>query len=190
MVPLTSKYSETTSMLSEGRIQGTVVVSTIRFQTLTAEVDSACGYFEAHACGIEYDKCPVADQPLATSAIEGTCRQMVQDLPERIGMLWSTANAQAMLSIRSLNSSNAWAEFHKQYLIQRFTQGLITANAVKVPENLQAFHNSGSSKSSLCLLNLRIQGFAAPSCLSSVLAGAAVSLRIRRRRKCTSEPSL
>ena len=94
------------------------MVSTSGFQTLTAEVNSACGYVDAHACGIKYDEYPVAVQPIATGVMQGTCRQLVQDRPERIGMLWSTANAQAMLSHRSLKASNAWDDFHKQYLIQ------------------------------------------------------------------------
>ena len=81
-----------------------------------ADVDTACGYFTAHAHRMKYNEYLAAGLPIATGVIEGACRHLVKDRLERTGMRWSTEGAQAMLSLRSLKASNAWDEFHKHFL--------------------------------------------------------------------------
>ena len=80
------------------------------------EVESACGYFATHAHRMKYDEYLAAGLPIATGVIEGAYRHVVKDRLERSGMRWSTCGAQGMLSLRSLKASDAWDEFHKQFL--------------------------------------------------------------------------
>jgi hypothetical protein len=81
-----------------------------------AEVESACGYFAAHAHRMKYDDYLAAGLPIATGVIEGACRHLAKDRLERSGMRWSSNGAQAMLSLRSLKASNAWDEFQTNFL--------------------------------------------------------------------------
>lgn len=81
-----------------------------------ADVDTACGYFTAHADRMKYHEYLAAGLPIATGVIEGACRHLVKDRLERTGMRWSAAGAQAMLNLRSLRASNAWDDFQKQFL--------------------------------------------------------------------------
>lgn len=81
-----------------------------------ADVDTACGYFTAHADRMKYDEYLAAGLPIATGVIEGACRHLVKDRLERTGMRWSTGGAQAMLSLRCLKASNAWDDFQQQFL--------------------------------------------------------------------------
>jgi hypothetical protein len=81
-----------------------------------ADVDTACGYFTAHADRMKYDEYLAAGLPIATGVIEGACRHLVKDRLERTGMRWSASGAQAMLYLRSLKASNAWESFQKQFL--------------------------------------------------------------------------
>ena len=81
-----------------------------------ADVDTACGYFTAHADRMKYDEYLAAGLPIATGVIEGACRHLVKDRLERTGMRWSTEGAQAMLSLRALKASNAWDDFQILFL--------------------------------------------------------------------------
>lgn len=90
------------------------------FQKLSKEkraaVESACGYFAAHAHRMKYDEYLAAGLPIATGVIEGACRHVVKDRLERSGMRWSTSGAQAMLHLRCLKASDAWDDFQTQFL--------------------------------------------------------------------------
>jgi hypothetical protein len=78
-----------------------------------ADVDTACGYFTAHADRMLYDAYLVPGLPLATDVIEGACRHLVEHRLERTGMRWSASGAQAMLSLKCLKASDAWDDFQK-----------------------------------------------------------------------------
>lgn len=81
-----------------------------------ADVDTACGYFTAHAHRMMYHEYLAAGLPIATGVIEGACRHLVKDRLERTGMRWSASGAQAMLNLRSLKASNGWDDFQEKYL--------------------------------------------------------------------------
>ena len=81
-----------------------------------ADVDTACGYFAAHAHRMKYDEYLAAGLPIATGVIEGACRHLVKDRLERTGMRWCVSGAQAMLHLRCLKASDAWDEFQTQFL--------------------------------------------------------------------------
>jgi hypothetical protein len=78
------------------------------------EVDTVCGYFEAHSHRMKYDEYLAAGYPIATGVIEGACRHLVKDRMERSGMRWTLEGAQAMLNLRALRQSTYWNEFQQQ----------------------------------------------------------------------------
>ena len=70
------------------------------------EIDTVCGYFEAHQDRMRYDEYLAAGYPIATGVIEGACRHLVKDRMERSGMRWTLEGAQAMLNLRALRQSS------------------------------------------------------------------------------------
>eukprot|EP00913_Durusdinium_trenchii_P011147 g10469.t1 len=92
------------------------------------EIDTVCGYFEAHAGRMKYDEYLAAGYPIATGVIEGACRHLVKDRMERSGMRWTLEGAQAMLNLRALRQSNvslfclALAAFGISYGSQRYLE--------------------------------------------------------------------
>lgn len=76
-----------------------------------ADIDTVCGYFTAHQDRMKYNEYLAAGYPIATGVIEGACRHLVKDRLERSGMKWVVEGAQAMLTLRSIKSSNAWEDF-------------------------------------------------------------------------------
>jgi hypothetical protein len=75
------------------------------------EIDTVCGYFEAHLDRMKYDEYLAAGYPIATGVIEGACRHLVKDRMERSGMRWTLDGAQTMLNLRALRQSSYWDEF-------------------------------------------------------------------------------
>ena len=78
-----------------------------------ADIDTVCGYFNAHKDRMKYHEYLAAGYPIATGVIEGACRHIVKDRLERSGMKWVVEGAQAMLTLRSIKASNAWDDFQK-----------------------------------------------------------------------------
>jgi hypothetical protein len=77
------------------------------------EIETVCGYFTAHQHRMKYHEYLAAGYPIATGVIEGACRHLVKDRLERSGMRWTTAGAQAMLTLRSIKASDSWEDFQK-----------------------------------------------------------------------------
>jgi hypothetical protein len=78
------------------------------------EIDTVCGYFEAHRHRMNYDQYLAAGYPIATGVIEGACRHLVKDRLERSGMRWTLHGAAAMLNLRALRQSSYWNEFQQR----------------------------------------------------------------------------
>lgn len=78
-----------------------------------AEIETVCRYFTGHQHRMRYHEYLAAGCPIATGVIEGACRHLVKDRLERTGMRWTTKGAQAMLMLRSVKASGAWADFQK-----------------------------------------------------------------------------
>jgi hypothetical protein len=78
------------------------------------EMETVCGYFQAHLNRMNYDEYLAAGYPIATGVIEGACRHLVKDRLERSGMRWTLDGAQAMLNLRALHQSGYWNDFHQQ----------------------------------------------------------------------------
>lgn len=78
------------------------------------EIDTVCGYLEAHAGRMKYDAYLAAGYPIATGVIEGACRHLVKDRMERSGMRWTQPHAQGMLDVRAVHQSSYWEDFHQR----------------------------------------------------------------------------
>lgn len=76
-----------------------------------------CGYFEKHRTWMRYDEYLVADYPIVSDVIEGTCRHVVKDRMERSGMHWTLAGTRAMLDLRCVAINSQWESF-TQFHIQ------------------------------------------------------------------------
>ena len=75
------------------------------------ELEGVCGYFQANAHRMAYDKYLAKGYPIATGVIEGACRHVVKDRMERSGMRWVLDGASAMLGLRCVHISGLWNEF-------------------------------------------------------------------------------
>jgi hypothetical protein len=67
---------------------------------------------------LHYDRALAAGLPLATGAIEGACRYLLQDRLDITGARWSLRGAEAMLKLRALRSSGDFEEYWAFHLAQ------------------------------------------------------------------------
>ena len=108
--------------LLNGRSGGTVAKSIRQMATRrslsekTAKPVHDCArYLLSHTRWLHYDRALSDGLPIATGAIEGACRYLIQDRMGRTGARWSLNGAEAVLRLRSLRASgdfDAYWEFH------------------------------------------------------------------------------
>jgi hypothetical protein len=67
---------------------------------------------------LHYDRALAAGLPLATGAIEGACRYLLQDRLHITGARWSLRGAEAVLKLRALRSSGDFEEYWAFHLAQ------------------------------------------------------------------------
>jgi hypothetical protein len=67
---------------------------------------------------LHYDRAMAAGLPLATGAIEGACRYLLQDRLDITGARWSLRGAEAVLKLRALRSSGDFDEYWAFHLAQ------------------------------------------------------------------------
>jgi hypothetical protein len=67
---------------------------------------------------LHYDRALVAGLPLATGAIEGACRYLLQDRLDITGARWSLRGAEAVLKLRARRSSSDFEECWAFHLVQ------------------------------------------------------------------------
>lgn len=67
---------------------------------------------------LHYDRALAAGLPLATGAIEGACRYLLQDRLDITGARWSLRGAEAVLKLRALRSSGDFEEYWGFHLRQ------------------------------------------------------------------------
>jgi hypothetical protein len=78
-------------------------------------VHDCARYLVSHTRWLHYDRALADGLPIATGAIEGACRHLIQDRMGRTGARWSLSGAEAILRLRSLRASgdfDAYWEFH------------------------------------------------------------------------------
>jgi hypothetical protein len=67
---------------------------------------------------LHYDRALAAGLPLASGAIEGACRHLLQDRLDITGARWSLRSAEAVLKLRALRSSGDFEEYWAFHLAQ------------------------------------------------------------------------
>jgi hypothetical protein len=85
-------------------------------------VDKCADYLLGYPGMLHYDKFLAEGLPIATGVIEGACRHLIKDRMDITGARWSLQGAEAILKLRSLQSSgdfdDYWA-FHKSKSFER-----------------------------------------------------------------------
>jgi hypothetical protein len=67
---------------------------------------------------LHYDRALAAGLPLASGAIEGTCRHLVRDRLDVTGARWSLRGAEAVLKLRALRSSGDFEQYWAFHIAQ------------------------------------------------------------------------
>ena len=75
------------------------------------KLDKIIAYFLNNKERMHYDDYLAKGYPIASGVIEGACRSVVKDRMERSGMRWTMKGAHAVLSLRSVHSSQLWDGF-------------------------------------------------------------------------------
>ena len=79
-------------------------------------VDKCADYLLGYPGMLNYDEFLAQGLPIATGVIEGACRHLIKDRMDITGARWSLQGAEAVLKLRSLQSSgdfDDYWEFHK-----------------------------------------------------------------------------
>jgi hypothetical protein len=87
-----------------------------------AAVDDGADYLLAYRDMLRYDVYLAQGLPIATGVIEGACRHLVKDRMDLTGARWGLQRAEAVLKLRSLQSSgdaDAYWDFYKTRALDR-----------------------------------------------------------------------
>ena len=79
-------------------------------------IDKCARYLQKNGSRLCYDKALSEGFPIASGVIEGACRHLINDRMDITGARWSLQGAEAILKLRSINSSGDWKDywaFHK-----------------------------------------------------------------------------
>jgi hypothetical protein len=91
--------------------------------------DKAADYLLNNADFLHYDRYLAAGVPIASGAVEGACRHLINDRLDVTGARWTVAGAEAVLRLRSLWASgdidDYWA-FHERRDYERIHQARYT----------------------------------------------------------------
>ena len=85
-------------------------------------VDKCCDYLLKHVSMLRYDEYLAAGAPIGSGVIEGACRHLLQDRLDLSGATWTVRNAEAVLKLRALRSSDDFDEywrFHEEQELSR-----------------------------------------------------------------------
>ena len=78
-------------------------------------VDVCCDYILKHVDMMRYDEYLAAGLPIGSGVIEGACRHLLQDRLDLSGATWTVENAEAVLKLRALRSSDDFEEYWKYH---------------------------------------------------------------------------
>ena len=96
-------------------------------------IDKCAGYLQKNRDRLCYGNALSSGFPIASGVIEGACRHLINDRLDITGARWSLQGAEAVLKLRSLNSSGAWEEywsFHRSRAEERNYGGLLINTAL------------------------------------------------------------
>ena len=74
-------------------------------------IDKCAGYLQKNKDRLCYDKALRSGFPIASGVIEGACRHLINDRLDITGARWSLQGAEAILKLRSINSSGDWEDY-------------------------------------------------------------------------------
>ncbi|MCW7551174.1 ISKra4 family transposase [Endozoicomonas gorgoniicola] len=74
-------------------------------------IDKCASYLQKNRDRLCYDKALRSGFPIASGVIEGACRHLINDRLDITGARWSLQGAEAILKLRSINSSGDWDEY-------------------------------------------------------------------------------
>jgi len=94
-------------------------------------------YLENNVWRMRYHEYLRAGYPIASGVIEGACRHVIKDRMEHGGMRWTLRGAQAMLDVRCVCASSAWASFNSW---RQAEQGKRVHPYRALVANYQGFH--------------------------------------------------
>ena len=95
-------------------------------------IDKCARYLQKYEPYMRYDKALSGGYPIASGVIEGACRHLINDRLDVTGARWSLQGAEAILKLRSLNSSGDWEDywsFHRKCSEQRNYADLVIKGA-------------------------------------------------------------
>ena len=95
-------------------------------------IDKCAGYLQKNRGRLCYGEALSSGFPIASGVIEGACRHLINDRLDITGARWSLQGAEAILKLRSLNSSGDWEEywsFHRSRSGERNYGGLVINKA-------------------------------------------------------------
>ena len=78
-------------------------------------MDKCADYLRKNRSRLRYDVALTEGLPIASGVIEGACRHLINDRMDITGARWSLQGAEAILKLRSINSSGDWDEYWKYY---------------------------------------------------------------------------
>ena len=96
-------------------------------------IDKCAGYLQKNRDRLCYGNALSSGFPIASGVIEGACRHLINDRLDITGARWSLQGAEAVLKLRSLNSSGDWEEywsFHRSRAEERNYGGLLINTAL------------------------------------------------------------
>ncbi len=79
------------------------------------EVRKAIDYFTDNAARMDYPTFIELQLPIASGAIESTCKTLIEEREKGAGMRWSESGAQAVASLRAIYRSGRWDQFWKTH---------------------------------------------------------------------------
>ncbi len=99
-------------LLLEGRVDTVIRSFRAKLSKLSAEkqkkLRAVIRYYDNNRHLMKYDEHLAKGYPIASGAIEGSCRHLVNDRMERSGMRWHIDGAKAMLNTRSAYINGEW----------------------------------------------------------------------------------
>jgi hypothetical protein len=81
-------------------------------------IDTCADYLLKYSGMLKYDEYLNQGLPIATGVIEGACRHLIKDRMDLTGARWGLERAEAILKLRSINSSHDFEHYWKYYKAQ------------------------------------------------------------------------
>ena len=109
------------------------------------ELEKVIGYMERNREHMRYDICLELGYPIGSGAVEGACRNLINDRMELTGMKWSRNGAEATIRLRSVDINGDWEDFWEFYR-KKERNRLYPSNPPNLSRNIRRRIETGSVK--------------------------------------------